>query len=204
MEEYEIKGQPMINQIIKEIESSLKNENFLAALALALTIPDICGKAEYPSDGNGVRYKKWYDEYVGKYERPPDINSKENSTKVVNDDMPYMSGEIVYSLRNCFLHQGTPSIEKERIHEPRCQVTHFALTIANAMNGGSSSVTRNCFMDAERRTLEINIVNLCCKLCLVAKAYYDDNKDKFTFFEYDLQDRRSGETDILWGINLAD
>lgn len=33
----------MVYGIIKEIESSLKNENFIAALALALTLPDICG-----------------------------------------------------------------------------------------------------------------------------------------------------------------
>ena len=31
-----------------------------------------------------------------------------------------------------------------------------------------------------------------------------ENKDKFDFFEYDLQDRRTGETDVLWGLNLSD
>lgn len=195
----------MIYRIIKEIESSLTNDNFLAALGLALTLPDICGKAEYPNEGRtSVRYKDWYNEYVGKYERPPDIYSNDDPSRVVNDDMPYMSGEIVYSLRNCFLHQGTPSIDKDKIHEPRCQVTHFTLTIASAMNGGSSSVMHNCFMDAERRTLEINIVNLCCKLCLVAKSYYNDNKEKFNFFQYDLQDRRIEGTDIMWGLDLSD
>lgn len=195
----------MIYRIIKEIESSLINDNFLAALGLALTLPDICGKAEYPNEGRtSVRYKDWYNEYVGKYERPPDIYSNDDPSRVVNDDMPYMSGEIVYSLRNCFLHQGTPSIDKDKIHEPRCQVTHFTLTIASAMNGGSSSVSHNCFMDGERRTLEINIVNLCCKLCLVAKSYYNDNKERFDFFQYDLQDKRIDGVDLMWGFNLSE
>lgn len=195
----------MIYRIIKEIESSLTNDNFLAALGLALTLPDICGKAEYPNEGRtSVRYKDWYNEYVGKYERPPDIYSNDDPSRVANDDMPYMSGEIVYSLRNCFLHQGTPSIDKDKIHEPRCQVTHFTLTIASAMNGGSSSVSHNCFMDAERRTLEINIVNLCCKLCLVAKSYYNDNKERFDFFQYDLQDKRIDGVDLMWGFNLSE
>lgn len=36
-------------------------------------------------------------------------------------------------------------------------------------------VSRNSFSDSER-TLEINIVNLCCKLCLVVKAYYEETK----------------------------
>lgn len=193
----------MIDRIVKEIDSSIRNENFLSALALALTLPDVCGKVEYPTEGTGSRYKKWYDEYVGKYEKPPIIYSDEDPNKVVNDDMPYMSGEIVYSLRNCFLHQGTPNIEKERIREPRCQINHFTLTIASAMNGGSSSVSRNCFMSDDRRTLEINIVNLCCKLCLVAKSYYKENKAKFNFFQYDLQDRRVDGVDILWGFSLS-
>lgn len=193
----------MIHRIIKEIDSSLVNENFLAALALALTLPDICGKAEFPNEGNGSRYIKWFDNYVGKYEKP-DMLDEKNPSNVVNEAMPYMSGEIVYSLRNCFLHQGTPNIQKEKIREPRCQVTRFTLTIASAINGGSSSVANNCFMDSERRTLEINIVNLCCKLCLTAKSYFEDNKEKFDFFQYDLQDRRNGETDLLWGMNISD
>ena len=193
----------MINRIIKEIESSLKNENFMAALALALTLPDICGKAEFPTDGNGSRYIKWFDNYIGKYEKPPELYESSNPSKAINDNMPYVSGEIIYSLRNCFLHQGTPSIQKEKIREQQCQVTHFTLTIAGATNGGSSSISKNYFMNSERRTLEINIVNLCCKMCIVAKDYYDDNKDKFNFFQYDLKDRRNGETDILWGLNLS-
>ena len=194
----------MIERIIKEIESSLKHENYMAALSLALTLPDICGKAEYPNEGNGRRYIQWFDEYLGKYEIPPDVHDKENPSRIVNDTMPYMSGEIVYSLRNCFLHQGTPSIDKGKIREPRCQVTHFVLTIAGATNGGSSCIERNCFIDGERRTLEINLVNLCCKLYLVAKSYYEHNKEKFDFFQYELQDRRIDGVDLLWGLNILE
>ena len=191
----------MIYRIIREIESALKNDEFLAALALALTLPDICGKAEFPNEKSvGARYIKWFDDNVGNYEKPPRSNDGKNTEF---DDMPYMSGEIVYSLLCCFLHQGTPNIEKEKINEPQCKVTHFTLIVANAINGGSSMVSKSSFADPER-TLEINIVNLCWKLCLVAKAYYEDNKDKFDFFEYDLQDRRNGGTDILWGLNLSD
>ena len=191
----------MIYRIISEIESSLKNENFLAALALALTLPDICGKAEFPNESVGSRYIKWFDDNIGNYEKPLQSSDGELSEY---DDMPYMSGEIVYSLRNCFLHQGTPSIQKDKIREPQCQVTRFTLTIASAINGGSRSVSHDFWIDSERRVLEVNIVNLCCKLCLVAKAYYEDNREKFNFFQYDLQDRRRSGTDILWGFNLSE
>ena len=54
----------MVNRIIKEIQICLEQENYIAALTMALTLPDICGKAAEPSLGNGVNYKKWYKQYV--------------------------------------------------------------------------------------------------------------------------------------------
>ena len=59
-------------------------------------------------------------------------------------------------------------------------------------------------MDSERRTLEVNIVNLCCKLISTASVYYEENKEKFDFFQYDLQDRRRGKMDILRGFSLSE
>ena len=47
----------MIDKIIKDIETSLENGAYLGALALALALPDICGKAAYPSLKVGERYK---------------------------------------------------------------------------------------------------------------------------------------------------
>lgn len=38
----------MLMRIIDEMKRSIDNECFIAALMLALSIPDICGKAEYP------------------------------------------------------------------------------------------------------------------------------------------------------------
>jgi len=55
----------MIDKIIKDNETSLENGAYFGALALGLTLPDICGKAAYPSIKKvGERYKKWYNENV--------------------------------------------------------------------------------------------------------------------------------------------
>ena len=55
----------MIDRIVHEIRMALSHELYLSALALALTLPDTCGKAEYPNeDYNGVRYKNWCSQYV--------------------------------------------------------------------------------------------------------------------------------------------
>ena len=68
----------MIKRIVDDINKALENNAYFAALSLALTLPDVCGKAEYPNDGTGKRYKKWYDEYVGKYEKCPCDNCKKS------------------------------------------------------------------------------------------------------------------------------
>lgn len=55
----------LIDRIVHEIRMALSHELHLSALALALTLPDTCGKAEYPNeDYNGVRYKNWCSQYV--------------------------------------------------------------------------------------------------------------------------------------------
>lgn len=183
-------GIDMLEQIIREIEKSLKNECFIAALSLALTLPDICGKAEYPNEHRvSTRYISWYDKFVGDFERSP-------------HNMPYLSGEILFQLRNCVLHQGTPSIDFDKQYEPRNTLTNFVLTIERVTQSGSSCIKHNCFMKDEVRTLEVNLVNICWKLCAVAHAYYTENKDRFNFFNYDLRDQRNGEKDIFCGLGF--
>ncbi len=92
----------MMLQLINDVNKALDAECYYSALTLALTFPDICGKAEFPQEKcTGKRYKDWYDEYIGKYEQCPCENCQ-------NTTMPYLSGEVVYSLRNSLLHQGHP------------------------------------------------------------------------------------------------
>ena len=46
---------------LKEIRQALQNELYHCALALALTLPDICGKHELPDVAVKSRYTKWFD-----------------------------------------------------------------------------------------------------------------------------------------------
>ena len=73
--------------------------DYLAALALSLTIPDICGKAEFPEYGNTQRYIEWYMKYIGQYEKKP-LPIK--ALQLPDEDYidlyihpPYLSGEVV-------------------------------------------------------------------------------------------------------------
>ena len=175
----------MLMRIVNEIRSSIKNENFIAALSLALILPDICGKAEYPNvKSTAERYKSWYEKNVGYTERQPDP---------YGSDMPYSSGEVIYQLRCSLFHQGNPGIganEKKKIIEERCKMTRFVLTINDDFDGGTSMVSYVGNDEIRERELKVNIVNICEKLCRVSEGYYKDNKEKFTFFDYEIEDLR--------------
>lgn len=48
----------LIDRIVHEIRMAMSHELYLSALALALTLPDTCGRAEYPNEKrNGICYK---------------------------------------------------------------------------------------------------------------------------------------------------
>ena len=173
----------LIDRIVHEIRMAMSHELYLSALALALTLPDTCGKAEYPNeDYNGVRYKNWCSQYV--------ITDRCDSP--YGQDMPYLNEEIIYSLRNCLLHQSTPSVEQSEIHESRCKVDKFELVITgeDGANGDLSMVAYGKDMNIVRRELKVHISHLCYILCTAAEDYYKNNKEKFDFIKYSIEDDR--------------
>lgn len=176
----------MLNQLIDDINRALDNEAYFSALSLVLTLPDICGKAKYSTEkSTRKRYIDWYDEYVGQYEQCPCNVCR--TTK-----MPYLSGEVVYSLRNSFLHQGTPNIDSTRIKETANQVDEFTLVIEKKnefdIYSDASSIVSSNQADNPRRSYRVNVRRLCLILTLSAKSYYKENADKFDFFQYNILD----------------
>lgn len=153
-----------MNNLIREIRSDLKFGNYLSALALSLIIPDICAKALYGRTGRD-NYIKWYDENIG-------MNYRSE-----NDAMPYLDGDVVYQLRCSILHSGHYDLENLGHIKEQNKVNEFKLYVDE----------ESCFVDSSAsydhnthyRTLEINIKKLCEKVCLVAEAEYNSNKEKF-------------------------
>lgn len=162
---------------IDEIETCLESECYIAALALALTLPDICGKAEYPDKGVGKRYIQWFDQYVSSYQK---------SQSPYDADMPYLNGEVVYSLRNGFLHAGNPNIEKEDIKDETCKIDQFCLEAGKSLIGDTSRVSYGKEFEIIERGYTVNVRLLCMRLCRTARSYYLDNEDKFSFLNYDM------------------
>jgi len=162
---------------IEEIEICLEHELYLAALSLALTLPDICGKAEYPKLGSTQRYIQWYNQYMEQY--------KEGNAPY-DSDMPYLSGGVVYNLRNSMLHSGNPNVESKKIKTVQSKVDHFELRLAKDFLGDTSCVGYGGNKNIVKREYYVNVYLLCQRLCTTATEYYQKNKEKFNFYSYSI------------------
>ena len=175
----------MVNQIANEIEKCIENECFLGALTMALTLPDVCGKAMDPSEKSSKkRYIKWFDTYIGNGQRVPEPYGK---------NMPYTSGELLYSLRCFMLHQGSPAIDSSEIQEERCKVDHFKLVISNSGISSSANVSHGINYEITSRSLNVNVAMLCDIIAETAKYYYEENRERFDFLRCELLDVRDDE-----------
>ena len=172
----------MVNELIKEINQCLDNGCVMAGLSLTLTLPDICGKAIYPKLKPSDRYVKWFDKYIGQYE---------HDDEHMRVGMPYLSGELVYSLRNSILHQGNPNIDGKKF-----EIIYFELLYQQ--NEGASVITGSSEAEivkdenendkAINKKFMVNVKVLCWKICRLAEVCYREDKDKFDFFNYNLVD----------------
>lgn len=163
---------------IEDIEFCLEQERYIAALSAALTLPDICGKAEFKSEKTvAKRYIKWYNQFMDIYKRP---------TSKYAADMPYLSGEVVFNLRNAFLHSGNPNITKADIKNVICKVDKFELLIGKTYIDDTSMISYGKNMSVVNREYTVNVYLLCTRLCRIAKEYYLNNKNKFDFLSYNV------------------
>lgn len=170
----------MITRLINDINAALDAEAYISALALALTLPDTCGKAEYPDLKTKERYLKWYEEYIGQHERyPVEEGEIEN---------PYLSAEVVYQLRCNLLHQGTIDVEKEKIEEECCQIDNFILITESAKSPAIYPDASSVLISENEisRGYRVNVRRLCFLLTRMATVYYEKNKDKFTFLKINI------------------
>lgn len=88
----------IMERFVKSVQASIRSENWYGALAIALTLPDICGRMEAPNLNSQKRYTDWFNRYLlGRYTRSigPD---RELHT--------FLSAEDCYALRCSYLHEG--------------------------------------------------------------------------------------------------
>ena len=151
---------------IKDIQRAIENRAYLAALVLALTLPDICGKIAYPGMRTSERYTKWFDEYV----------IKERFPEGYPDELKF-DGRKLYKLRCALLHegsvQGVPDVDS------------FELRIIESdppgMYGASSYSVTKCNDGSCHFRVTLDIVVICLDICTKAENFYKSHKDKSIF-----------------------
>jgi hypothetical protein len=91
------------------------SDNWFAALALALTLPDICAALDRPGKGiSKARYAEWWDAYMAHhYVVRPDPDEFPQW-----EPFTYLPGSDAYLLRCAYLHSGTDELDdRGRAHD---------------------------------------------------------------------------------------
>ena len=169
----------MLNRIA-EIRSCIRNKEYEAALALALTLPDICGQVEYPDQKVGARYRAWINNYVDKnilffshiFEVVIPTVEEVNTTRTFET----ITAEDIYQLRCSFLHSGDDDIASDRIDEFHLVKPESLRPEADNEYGYRLiSRTRE---GKEFHIAELNIRLICELLCESAEKYYNSKSPK--------------------------
>lgn len=95
-----------MHQFVIALRESVDTKNWHGALALALFMPDVCGRLQSPNAGSQTRYVEWFKNWVQpKYT----VQSRWMPTETV-----FLSGEDCYALRCSYLHEGGDEIAHQR------------------------------------------------------------------------------------------
>ena len=91
------------------------------------------------------------------------------------------------------MHEGNPNINKNRIKNERNKIDKFILLIQKKNEfdiylDSSSVITINEDYTKSIREYKVNIRRLCLIICSTVKGYYNENKNKFDFFNFKIVD----------------
>lgn len=116
----------MIKDIFYDLEKAIENKAYFSALALALIIPDICGKIAYKNLNNKEKYIKWFDDWVYPY---LEVIRDEDVDFAKFDELVKFDGEVCYALRCSFLHAGNYDLNNGKNN---VKITRFKLCVSDS------------------------------------------------------------------------
>ena len=145
-----------MDHLIKSVEQSLSCENYLSALYLSLTLPDICARIDSDKDKTSkIKYIAWFDEYLAKTYKHKIGDNKEEHV--------FLTGSDLYALRCAVLHEGSLNIVGQRaqqIHEK------IFFTIGHPHLRQINSI------------LQLDLPSFCREICAAVSNWLEANRDK--------------------------
>ena len=139
---------------IKEIRKAIDNELYYCALSLALTLPDICGKNEYPNESNRRRYVNWFNNYAKSLFTCVATVLPDNETQ----EYVWFSAEECYALRCAYLHAGNYELNRVDLKN-----VHLHAHIRDG-NNYSHIIRNSIFADWD-------VIEICKNLCDAVELY---------------------------------
>ncbi|PSZ18153.1 hypothetical protein [Escherichia sp. 4726-5] len=143
-----------MKRFIASIEASLESENWLAALFMALAMPDICRSLERPDIEQGTT-GKWYRDWVTRYIEDKYTASRFEKCKFYAQDF--------WLYRCSCLHAGTDPENKKRMMK-------FNFTPPP----GSDSLVHLNYFDGK---LQLQIDVFCRDMIAAANRWYEEVKE---------------------------
>lgn len=95
-----------MHQFVTALRESVATRNWHSALALALFMPDVCGRLQSPNSGSQARYVAWFKAWV-----QPKYTVQ---MFLMPSETVFLSGEDCYALRCSYLHEGGDEISHQR------------------------------------------------------------------------------------------
>jgi hypothetical protein len=144
-----------MKEFIEAIRKDLKDKNWHGALFIALTLPDICGKIEYPNLSSEKRYKDWFEKYMG--------------AKYKYQNTIFLSSSDCYALRCALLHEGSDDITKQRSQK--------ILEKFIFMTGGPHcTYMQDNYINGQRvkTSLQLRVDRFCEDICDSAEKWLED------------------------------
>lgn len=138
-----------IENFLKSIGKSIETENYYAALGIALAMPDICGKLEFPAKSSKIRYKEFFDKYMSEFYK--------SSTTV------HLSSSDCYALRCSFLHEASDNIIQQNAKEILSKFKFITLPIHNLL--------------INNEILCLNVNNFCTDIIFCVDRWLNDVKN---------------------------
>lgn len=136
-----------MDEVIHSIRAAVRQSNWHAALALALTLPDTCASAAGAKQGRS-RYVDWCTTYL--------VPRYQSNVGPMSTLVTFLSGDDCYALRCAFLHSGDFEIDDPKA---RATVSRFHFTVARTQG---YMVHRNLFGDALQLQVDIFCEDMCC------------------------------------------
>lgn len=170
-----------LKEYLKEIDSILDNKNYLAALIMCLSVPDICSNYLGLKKKNGFGYKKWFNDYVYKYMEV----SQDDVKKLYKGRIPKtyelrFNGKKCYALRCSLIHEGTVPVDIKKIkgnNITRINATEMCVNSKSDKYNQYGEAKRIINSDTiEQQTIRINIANLANSIIKGCNDFLANNK----------------------------